>query len=164
MKIAVGYKMRSGKDTSVDYLIGKYGGTRITFAKYIYQALYSVQDIFKLNKGKDREFLQIVGDWARKKDSNIFVNLVISEVENDTCNYFCNDLRFLNEFQELKGRGWVCIKINRNIALNYEEKLNNHISEHELDKVTDDKWDYIIDNNSSLEDLYKKLDEIVLKL
>ena len=33
MKIAFGYKMRSGKDTAVDYLITKYGGKKITFAK-----------------------------------------------------------------------------------------------------------------------------------
>lgn len=32
--------MRSGKDTSVDYLIEKYGGKKITFAKPLYDALY----------------------------------------------------------------------------------------------------------------------------
>ena len=161
MKIAIGYKMRSGKDTSVDYLIKKYGGVKMTFAKYLYKALYSVQDIFKLNKEKDREFLQIVGDWARKKDLNIFVDLAISEIDNDTCNYFCNDLRFLNEFQELKKRGWICIKLNRNTTIEYER--NCHISEHELDLVSDYEWDYVIDNNSTLEELYEKLDKITCK-
>lgn len=161
MKVAIGYKMRSGKDTSVDYLISKYGGIKLTFAKYLYEALYTVQDIFKLDRGKDREFLQIVGDWARKKNPDIFVQLAMSEIQNTGCNYFCNDLRFLNEFKALKKDGWICIKLNRNTDINYDG--NMHISEHELDQIPDSEWDYIIDNNSTLEELYEKLDKIVCK-
>ena len=46
MKIAFGYKMRSGKDTSVEYLIKKYGGEKISFSQPLYEALYAVQEIF----------------------------------------------------------------------------------------------------------------------
>jgi len=174
MKLAFGYKMRVAKDTSVDYLISKYGGQKITFAKPLYDALYSVQDIFNLEKGKDRKFLQMIGDWAREKDDNIFVNLALNSPKDCDLDYnktvqfngniYCNDLRFMIEYKALKKDGWKCIKINRNTGLeNNESKGGNHRSETELDILEDHDWDYIIDNNGSFEDLYIKLDEIVKK-
>lgn len=157
MKIAFGYKMRSGKDTSVDYLIEKYGGKKITFAKPLYDALYKVQDTFHLQKEKDRPFLQLVGDWAREKDENIFVNLALkSKIDG---NNFCNDLRFLNEFQTLKKDGWICVKILKNTGL----PPSNHKSENELNSIKDEEWDYIVDNNGSFQELYYQLDDLVTK-
>ena len=162
MKLAFGYKMRSGKDTCVNYLLDKYGGKKITFAKYLYNALHSVQNIFKLPIEKDREFLQIVGDWGRNKDENIFVNLALSECDDNdpNTNYFCNDLRFLNEFKALKSNGWTCIKIVREITT----EKSSHISEIDLESLKDDEWNYIIDNNGTLEELYTKIDTIVDKI
>lgn len=158
MKIAFSFKMRSGKDTCADYLIEKYGGRKITFAKPLYDALYKVQDIFNLPQEKDRSFLQMVGDWARQKDDHIFVNLAL--MNSFTGNKFCNDLRFLIEYEALKKDGWVCIKINRNTGL----PPSNHRSETELEVLKDEDWDYIIDNNGTLEELYDKLDEILLSI
>lgn len=157
MKIAFGYKMRSGKDTAVDYMISKYGGNKITFAKYLYQSLYSTQEIFNLEKKKNREYLQIVGDWARKQNPDIFVDLALSETKDVSLNYFCNDLRFLNEFKKLKKNGWICIKIIRDEC----SEKSSHFSETELDIVKDEEWDFIIENNNNLEDFYKKLDDIL---
>lgn len=158
MKIAFSFKMRSGKDTCVDYLIEKYGGRKITFAKPLYDALYKVQDIFNLPQEKDRPFLQMVGDWAREKDDNIFVNLALKD--SFTGNKFCNDLRFLIEYEALKKDGWVCIKINRDTGL----PSSKHRSEIELEILKDEDWDYIIDNNGTLEDLYIKLDKIISEI
>lgn len=161
MKIAFGFKQRSGKDTCVDYLISKYGGKKITFAKPLYDALYAVQDIFKLPRGKDRKFLQMVGDWAREKDDNIFVNLALKD--SFTCNKFCNDLRFIIEYKALKEDGWTCIKVNRNRDI-YQLQGLTHKSETELEILRDEEWDYIIDNNGDLEELYNKLDCIIVKI
>jgi hypothetical protein len=160
MKIAFSFKMRSGKDTCVDYLIEKYGGRKITFAKPLYDALYKVQDIFNLPQEKDRSFLQMVGDWAREKDDHIFVNLALKDSSFTIGNKFCNDLRFLIEYEALKKDGWVCIKINRNTGL----PPSNHRSETELEVLKDEDWDYIIDNNGTLQELYDKLDEILLSI
>ena len=159
MKIAFGYKMRSGKDTAVDYLITKYGGKKITFAKYLYQSLFSTQEIFNFPIEKDRKYLQIVGDWARNKDKNVFVNLALKEIENNiqNNNFFCNDLRFINEYEKLKSNGWICIKIIRNVT----NEQSSHHSENELDNINN--WDYIIENNGSLEDFYKNIDDIIKK-
>lgn len=155
MKIAFGYKMRTGKDSAVDYLISKYGGKKITFAKYLYEALFKTQEIFNFPTGKDRVFLQTVGDWARKKDKDVFVKLALNETEKDAdSNFFCNDLRFVNEFNSLKKKGWTCVKIIR-----YNSYVNVHNSETELDDVND--WDYIIENNGTIEDFYEKIDFMI---
>ena len=162
MKIAFGFKMRSGKDTCVDYLLSKYGGKRVTFAKPLYDALYSVQNIFGLPMSKDREFLQMIGDWARKKDDNIFVNLAINRHSDFTGNKFCNDLRFLMEYEALKKDGWTCIKINRDT--HSDNVGSTHRSETELESIRNEDWDFIIDNNGTIEELHAKLDAIVSKL
>ena len=51
---------------------------------------------------------------------------------------------------------------------NYNNRVGtgdiNHISENELDNVKDDEFDYIIYNDSSLQMLYKKLDNILNKV
>jgi hypothetical protein len=158
MKIAFGFKMRSGKDTCVDYLISKHGGCKISFAKPLYKALYTVQDIFNLPQEKDRQFLLMIGDWARQKDDNIFVNLALNN--SLIGNKFCSDLRFLIEYNALKKDGWICIKVNRNTGLPPSE----HKSETELDILKDEDWDYIIDNNGTLEELYDKLDTIIANI
>ena len=44
MQIAFGYKMGTGKDACVKYLINNYGGEKIYFAKPIY-------DILQIKKG-----------------------------------------------------------------------------------------------------------------
>ena len=159
MKIAFGFKMQRGKDTCVDYLMSKYGGNKITFAQPLYNALYTVQGIFNLPIQKDRDFLQMVGDWARKKDDDIFVNLALRDSRLGVSNKFCNDLRFMIEYRELKKDGWICVKIDRNVNIKYQG--SNHRSETELEILKDEDWDYTIDNDGTLEELYTKLDTIV---
>ena len=53
----------------------------------------------------------------------------------------------------IKSLGGYIIKVNRNNALNDE-----HISENELDNTN---FDCIIQNNSSIQDLYRKIKEII---
>jgi hypothetical protein len=154
MKIAFGYKMRSGKDTSANYLLNKYGGTKISFAKPIYDILEFTQTTCNFELKKDREFLRWVANWAKRKDPDIWINLALSQVQKDE-NYYCSDLRFLNELDCLKKQGWICVKVVRNEV---EEKDLDQ-SEVELDKYT--SWDYVIENNGTLEELYDKLDDLV---
>lgn len=156
MKIAFGFNMRVGKDEAVEYLLSKYGGNKITFADPLYEILYHTQNAFGFIREKDREFLQMIGMWARSKDPNVFVKLALEDV-NDDENFFCNDLRFANEFSALKTSGWICVKILRK---------TNIISEHqsEVELTTENNWDYVVENNGSLEEFHKKLDDIVCKI
>lgn len=166
MKIAFGYKMGTGKDVCVKYLINKYGGMQIRFADAIYDILNYAQKRCGLEYKKDRKFLQLIGtEWGRSIDNDIWVKLALKNQEKDS-NIYCSDLRFKNEFNALKSDGFIMVKLNR-YKVNQNRKGNGsniHISENDLDEYTDDKWDYVISNNGNLEDLYDNLDIIVNKI
>jgi len=164
MKIAFGYKMRSGKDTSVNYLISKYGGEKISFSKPLYDILHYAQKVCNFPIEKDRKFLQWIGtDWAREKDNNIWINLAIKSIENIDGNVYCSDVRFINEFKALKENGFIVIKIERNLTFT-NKSSTNHISENDLDKIENSEWDYVIKNNGTLKELYRQIDDIVLNI
>lgn len=168
MKIAFGFEMSSGKDTCVNYLIEKYGGVKIAFADALYDILYYAQSVCGFSKQKDRKFLQWIGtEWARSKEPNIWIKLFLEkskEMEKEN-NLYCSDVRFINEFISLKNDGWLMVKINRDKDEIYRERIGtgdiNHKSENELKNISDNFWNFIINNNGSLDELYKKIDEMV---
>lgn len=91
-------------------------------------------------------------------------------------NWVITDVRFENEAQAIKDRGGIVIRVNRDSDLRlphlYEEFTNQgeilhwdefykeHPSETALDNYKD--WDYVIDNNDSLESLIEKV-KVILK-
>jgi len=159
MKIAFGYKCGVGKDEAVRYLKTIYGGEKISIAKPIYDILHYAQKITFLPFEKDRKFLQLVGDWGRNIDKNIWIDLALSNIQEE--NAYISDLRFINELEILKQNNWICIKINRVVDSSRIGNGNvSHISENELDLVPNSYWDYIIDNNGSLEDFHEKIEQI----
>ena len=163
MRIAFGYKMGSGKDEAVSYLIRKYGGTRISFATPIYDIMSYAQQRCGFQQDKDRKFLQYVGtEWGRCKEKNIWVRLAIEAIPPEDHFAFISDLRFPNEFEALKENGWNCVKL---VRPHREDRKGTgshvHASELALDVVPDDEWDHILNNDGTLEDFYQKLDSLV---
>lgn len=167
MRIAFGYKKRSGKDTVVDYLCEhtfiNEDNLHLKFSDPLYKILHDSQSLLGLPVKKDRKFLQFVGsEWARKKDPNVFVNYALNRINriNETdknTNILISDLRFRNEAEMLKKNGFILIKINRK-----HKNVDNHISENELNDYVG--WDYIIDNNKSLNHLYMYIDKIINRI
>lgn len=81
---------------------------------------------------------------------NIWIQTVFNRYEqNKNKNLLITDVRFPNEYEEIKKRGGFVIRINRPNII-----YKNHISECALD---DYEFDYVIENDSTLEDLYKKI-------
>ncbi len=72
------------------------------------------------------------------------------------------DARFINEVDVLKGQNAYIIRILKNSSgLNGEN--GKHLSETEQNSIPDNKFDDIIENNGSLEELYQKADRLVEK-
>lgn len=166
MKLAFGINSGSGKDTSVDYLLSKYGGKKYFFASPLYNILFYSQKTLNLPLQKNRKFLQTFADFFKNEISeNIFVDLCLDEIQKTSPfeNIYISDLRFENEFISLKKAGFKCVKIVRDIdnSLRIGNGSNQHNSENSLKNFEDYKWDFIIYNNSSLKNLYTQLDEIV---
>ena len=60
-------------------------------------------------------------------------------------------MRFIHEYNYIKKLGGYIIKIERD---NLNDNINTeHISENELDNFTNDKFNYVIKNNGSINDL-----------
>jgi hypothetical protein len=163
MKVAFAGKMGAGKDTAVEYLINKLGGTQISFASPIYDIMHYAQKRCGFPMEKDRQFLQYVGtDWARNKESNVWIRIAIESTPPSGQNTFISDLRFPNEFEALKKEGWTCVKL---VRPHQEERKGTgshiHISEVALDIIPEERWDHVMHNDGTLEDFHTKLDSLV---
>jgi hypothetical protein len=151
MKIAFGYGMRVGKDTAANYMMKQVGGKKLSFAHDLYDILHYAQDKCGFKKEKDRKFLQFIGtEWARSIDTNVWIKSVLDK-SSGTGNFYVSDLRFKNEFDALKANGWTCVKIirNDNFVKDSSSSETSHISETELDSLSDHEWDHIIVNNGT---------------
>ena len=168
MKLAFGVNSGSGKDTSVDYLIHKYGGKKYSFASPLYDILFYSQRTLDLPLEKNRKFLQQFGDFFKNQTSeDIFIDLCLKKIRSlpSSENIYISDLRFENEFKKLKNEGFKCIKIIRGV--DNTDRIGNGLKEHNsetsLKNIDDNEWDHIIYNNYSLNDLYSHLDNIASK-
>lgn len=170
MKIAFGYKARSGKDTSAEYLQKLYGGKIFKFAQPLYDIMSSVHKIANIDTFKDTKLLTWIGtEWGRSINENIWIDNCLSRIkaaEKQGCymsgepfvnNFFITDVRFPNEAEALRQNGFYLVKVNRNNRPQEERKT--HSSENALNDYTN--WDFVINNNDSLESLYEQLNGIV---
>lgn len=163
MRIAFGHKSRVGKDELCNYLQSKFGGDIIRIAEPLYTLSHKVQEYYGDEIKKDPKLLQFLGMNVREIcGDDVWINSALLRVkeecpyQTDDNNYYIPDLRFKNEFRLLKERGFITIKINR--PDRPIDRDPNHPSEIELD---DAEFDYVIDNDSTLESLKRKLDYII---
>ena len=91
-------------------------------------------------------------------------------------NWIITDMRFPNELEAVKDRGGITIRVNRWMGLAYRSDLsseksplehlerakNLHPSETALDDYKD--WDFVINNEGSIEELVEKVREILISL
>lgn len=121
-----------------------------------------------------RTILQMLGtQCGRFIHPNIWINATFAEykpqhfrtvkhqgsfVEHLTTmpNWIISDVRFPNEAEAVKDKNGILIRINRNI-----ESESMHESETALDNFDD--WDYMIDNDGTIEDLIEKVKEILIQ-
>lgn len=158
MRIAFGFEARSGKDAACDYLIKKYGGTKLRFADKLYEAMYAVQDILGFKREKNRDLLTGLADLVKKQNYDVFVNEIERKILKTEGNIFIADLRFENEAKMLKANGFKLVKIIR--SKNEIERKIDHISEKELATY---EFDFII-NNTTLSAFYDNLDSLYCKI
>ena len=156
IRIAFGHQARIGKDTACTFLSKKYGGDIYSFSDKLYQILYFAQDTCGFSRKKDVQFLQYIGnEWGRKNDPDVWVNTLIKSLKLDS-NCFVSDLRYPNEAKKLKENGFILVKIVKKDRI--IDRDPNHESEIALKDYNE--WDYIIENNGTIEDFYLKLDDL----
>lgn len=106
-------------------------------------------------------FRDIPTDLTKPAHRDLMKAYEISEKVSILPNWIITDLRFPNELQAIKDRGGLLIRINRSDENGMAIKSGyHHISETALDYYTD--WDYVIENDGSIEDLIGKVQRILL--
>ena len=123
-----------------------------------------------------RDFLQRIGTEAMRNGlhKNVWVNALFSDYKATTIavgsnefditekdvlpNWLITDTRFPNELEAVKHHNGITIKVIRDSG-NTVGTL--HSSETALDHYTN--WDYVIDNNGSIEDLKAQIFSILEK-
>lgn len=175
---------RVGKDTFADYLVSKYGFVKLAFAdpiKEVAKLLFNLDDNDLLNIDKEyilpefnislRQFYQIFGTELMRKDifqylpkfpKNIWINTVfnkIDKLQKEGYNKFViSDVRFNEEAVSIFEKGGILIKINKDLDSN---NIDTHLSEVEINSISDDMIKYYIDNNDTRDIYYEKIDEII---
>lgn len=187
MIIGITGQIGSGKSLASQYLVEKYGFTEYSFAgplkeigrifKFEEHQLYGSQaEKLEINRHwgvSGREFLQKLGtDVFRNHlpqvlpdmfpqgsaSSSPWVRLFeITVRENPGVNYVISDVRFLDETNSIRRMGGSIVRLIRDCS-NTGGPQVSHSSELEMSRITPN---YVISNNSSVEHLFSRLDQII---
>lgn len=165
-------KARNGKDT-VAGIIKEYFEEKNmkvinnSYAYYIKDFVKRITAWDGSDDTKPRELLQQLGtNLVRNKiDSNMFINRMIEDLK--VFDYFydiitISDGRFKKELDTIKNEfdNVVLIRIVRpNFDNGLTEEQKNHITEIDLDDY--DRYDYVIENDSTIENLKNKVYKII---
>lgn len=107
---------------------------------------------------KIRNVLQQIGTQIFRDNlwNDIWCDFIYKNYINKKYDYIIiSDCRFPNELKYFEKYNTISIKINRKL----KDNCTSHVSESFIDSI---KTTYTIDNNSSIKELYKKIDKIFL--
>lgn len=162
-----------GKDLISDYLTTRYGYNKVAFASTLKDAtkvlfgfnndqLYGDQkEVIDPRWGiSPRQAFQWLGtDIFRIKVQELIPKIedkfwIESALSNTTEKIVISDVRFANEVRTIRERGGKVIKVVREGI-----PRDDHVSEKGIDLITE--YDFIINNQGTIEDLYQKIDQII---
>jgi len=162
-KILINGRSLAGKDTIADYLVEKYGFTKISFATPIYE----LAERFFGMKIKNRFILQQIGQKFREIDPDVWVKYAFKEAEKYE-KVVLVDVRQANEYIYGVNNGFIPLRVSADFDLRVQRAIERDggypdTSLWENDSETGaDNFKYIeLDNNGKKEDMYKILDQIV---
>ena len=179
-----------GKDTSAKLLIDTYNFTRYAFGdpvKDVVKTMFCMDDEQLYGSKKEeidprwnvspRTLFQVIGTnfaqyWLmlklpeleeKVKLKHFWVKRFEMWLENDSNknkDIVITDVRFQHEVNTIKSKNGIIIKL---INSNSSKSKDVHISETETDVINKSDIDYVIDNNTTIDELHKKIDEIINK-
>ncbi len=174
MIIGLGFKARAGKDTVASHLVNNYSFIQESFAfplkEYIGRQICGFNDKQLYGAWKEtidpewgrtpRQMLQLIGTDALRKVVHddfwiIPMKRKIKEHLRNERNVVISDVRFLNEIKLIQDFGGFVVRIDRDNP----DKIagfDKHASEVELETFTN--WNYRLDNNNTLDELYGNVD------
>jgi dephospho-CoA kinase len=156
IKIAVVGKLGSGKNLFLDVAKKFYPELQLIEAKFaqpIYDAMSNVQKSVEVEEHKDGKLLQLIGNHYRQEYfQDFWVERFFKKRQSN--NHIITDVRFPNELLAAIENGYKTVKIERRVELRINNLGNrdiHHVSETALDTVSNNVYDFTINNNGSLE-------------
>jgi len=107
-----------------------------------------------------RQALIDLGAFGRQYNGDIWLNCLVEDARSSTDKwaYIVSDVRFINEFKFLKEAGFTMIRVLRDDAARIDD-----ISETQQEIIPNTDFHYVIDNNSSLNDLSESVRCTILR-
>jgi dephospho-CoA kinase len=180
-KIAICGRARSGKDTVANYLEETYAFTKFAFADDMKQLLHKLFPHIS-DQPKPRRAYQVFGEGLRNLDlpgaDHVWIDACMrkvnahlwwhSEVDNRGANVVITDLRMQLELDYLRANGFTLIRVTApdedriwRAKLSGDD-FNEADLEHETESHIDGfAVDYTIENSGTIDDLKRKVDEIM---
>jgi len=177
--VGLGCTAQVGKDTAAEYLEKIYPGKvkRVAFADKLkkitmelfglsWEQCYGSQEIKETVDPRydmtPREIMQGVGEKMRKVYPDIWVDTVFNVtipqwVEQGFDCFIISDVRYPNEGDKVHKEGGVVVKVTREgsgVTVGA-----SHSSETAMQDYQD--FDFVLNNSSSFEDYYQKLDKLM---
>lgn len=189
LKIAIGGKANSGKDTFAKFLAQCFGHDNVQFESFAGpikeiimlmfprtnpEVLYGKSELRSTvvqgaqnSKGQPltyRCLLQELGtEVGRAYKEDVWLDVVAYKAEQAKLNnmdlFIITDVRFRNEFDFLKKSGFFMVRIKRDSVSNNSNMT--HSSETEQELISDNEFDIIINNNEGLDNLKQKALKII---
>lgn len=158
MRIAFAGRARRGKNEAANVLLVQ-GYTELRFSDRLYEVHNKVYEMLDVPVQKNGNLLQLIGtDIGRSHDPDIWLKYFdrkLNELPADA-DVVCTDVRFENEVEFLKSRGFKVVGIYRMNAPP-SGRNDNHPSETALDWY---EFDYTIHNDGTIEELHAKVLEL----
>ena len=159
-------KQYSGKDTAAKILLEELTDYKRCAMGDIIKLTYGKEKgltyaEIEANKAQYRADLIALGNWGRAQDPDYWLKKILEQDGN----IIVTDVRVPHEYEIFKNAGAITIRVeaNRETRLSRGELVGeNDITEVGLDDIND--WDYIIDNNSTYENLHNQVIQIIEEL
>lgn len=114
-------------------------------------------------KSTIRDIMQVLGTNLLRQgfNNNIHVAATLGSIKENE-KIIITDMRFPNELEAVKKHNGITIRINRGLVERTGKMIQEpeHISETALDNA---KFDYVIENDCTIDDLIEKVREILIK-
>lgn len=162
IRIAVGSKARVGKDAFADrvqeHLLPD--AHRVAFADRLRLVCAQTQACLGVEVERDTRLMQVLGEGLKSVyGRDVWARIVMREEVPDDRPCIITDLRHKTEYAMVKAAGFVTVRINR--PGRPIDRDPTHISEVDLD---DEHFDYVIDNDGTLEDFHRAVDDVMEKI
>lgn len=159
-------KQYAGKDTAAKIMLDKMKDYRRCAMGDIIKLTYGAQkgltyEEIEKNKAKYRSDLIVLGNWGRAQDEDYWLKKIIEQEGN----IIVTDVRVPHEFEVFKAAGAIAIRIEA--SRETRAKRGKLVGENDITEIgldNEKNWDYVIDNNSSYENLKAQVEKIMAEI